>query len=107
MFGRTLLLAATVGALASCDSGYQLTIHSPCDRQLEVDFLADQSDLPTSGIDVQRTVEIVPANCDNAYGVLDGDDSAIGILLMSGPRSGDVIRSFENRVIIPRDACPT
>ena len=107
MFRRRLLLAATLGALVSCDSGYQVTVHSPCDRQLEVDFLADQSDLPGFGVDIQRIVEIVPADSDNAYGVLDGDDSAVGILLMSGPWSGEVIRSSENTVIIPRDACPT
>jgi hypothetical protein len=104
---KALLLTSALFVLVSCDPGYSMQIHNGCDAQLKMDLLTDASQLPGSGVDIRRVPDVVPAHSDISYSVLDDDGSAVGVFLMSGPRSGDVVRSIDNEVVIPHDACPS
>ena len=101
---KALLLAAALLALVSCDPGYTMQIHNGCAVSMRMHLLADP------GTDVERypNVVVVAAHDDVSYSMIEEDDkSAAGVLLISGPRSGDVVRATDNAVVIPRDACPS
>jgi hypothetical protein len=100
---RATLIVACFFALAACDPGYEYTIHNPCDTPVSVDF-RDSDQFGQSG--TGGAVTISP-HSTSSWSRADPDISPpFGVLLLDGPRAGELIKSESPDMAIPKSACP-
>lgn len=96
------MVVACFSGLTACDPGYEFTFHNPCDAPLEID-LRDGDEFDGVGID---PVTIEP-HSTMAWSQIDPHiNPPFGLLLMEGPRAGELVKSDIPEVTIPESACP-
>jgi len=97
-----LLVAGLLG-LTACDPGYEYTIHNPCDAPMTVDF-RDSGEFGRVG--TGGAVTIGPRSTSSWSRVDPDINPPFGVLLLNGPRKGELLKSAEPNVTIPESACP-
>jgi len=97
-----LIVVACLSGLTACDPGYGFTVHSPYDTPIEVDLL-DSDEFGRRGID-PTTIE---PHSTTTWTIIDPDiNPPFGLLLLVGPRAGELIKSETPDVTTPESACP-
>jgi hypothetical protein len=97
------MVVAGLSGLTACDPGYDFTIHNPCDAPMTVD-LRDSDEFGRSGTGGAVTVA---SHSTNSWSQIDPHiNPPFGVLLLDGPREGELIESDEPDVTIPESACP-
>jgi hypothetical protein len=98
-----MVVVACLSGLMACDPGYEFTIHNPCDTLVSVDF-RDSDQFGQSG--TGGAVAISP-HSTSSWSRADPDiNPPFGVLLLDGPRAGELIKSETPGVTIPESACP-
>ena len=94
-----------LSSLAACDPGYGFRTHNPCDAPIRVTFLdSDEFDQPAA--ELERFPTTLPAHSDITWSTLDANiNPPYGIVLVDGPRAGDIIKSQTPEVTVPVSAC--
>jgi len=96
-------VVACLSGLTACDPGYGFTVHSPCDAPLRIDLRGDSGE---SDRMVRNAVTIEP-HSSTTWSIIDADiKPPFGLLLLDGPRAGELIKSETPEVTIPESACP-
>jgi hypothetical protein len=86
----------------ACDPGYEFTVRNQCDTPMTVD-LRDSDEFDRSGTGGAVTIE---PHSTNSWTMIDPDIiPPFGLLLLDGPRAGDLITSEEPDIAIPKSAC--
>jgi hypothetical protein len=99
---RAFIVVACLSGLTACDPGYGFTVHNPCDAPITVD-LRDSDEFDRVGID---PVTLEP-HSTNTWTQIDPDiEPPFGVLLLDGPRAGELIKPETPDVTIPESACP-
>jgi hypothetical protein len=102
-FAPAFTVVACLSGLTACDPGYEFTIHNPCGTRMTVDF-RDSDEFGRSGTGGAVTVG---PHSTTEWSVLDPDiNPPFGLLLVNGPRAGELIKSEIPDVTIPESACP-
>jgi hypothetical protein len=101
-----LVTASLCAFLVACDPGYGFTVHSRCDTPVRVAFFdSNEFDRATPG--QVRYPTTVPPHSDTTWSHIDPDiQPPYGLLLIDGPRAGDLLQSTTPEVTIPDSACP-
>jgi len=100
---RAILIVVCLSALTACDPGYEFTIRNQCDTRITVDF-GDSDEFGQNGLGGAVTME---PHSTVSWTVVDADvNPPFGLLLVDGPRAGDLIKSETPDVTVPESACP-
>jgi hypothetical protein len=103
---RCLVTTSLCGLLVACDPGYGFTVHSPCDVRIRVAFF-DSNEFDRATRSQVRHPTTVPPHSDTTWSTIDPDiEPPYGLLLIDGPRAGDLLQSTTPEVTIPDSACP-
>lgn len=102
---KWLVAGVLLVAMTACDSGYGVKITNLCDLPLNVEIIADPEDTTGTDSSGEPAATTIAANSDTTLSTIDDDSESYGILLVTGPRDGEVIRSSDNGVVIPTSAC--
>lgn len=100
-----VLVALGLSAMTACDPGYEFRVKNPCDSAILVSFL-DSDEFDLSDAENSRFPTKLPPHSDTTWTM--GDSviiSPFGVLLVNGPRAGEIIQAPTPNVTIPRSAC--
>jgi hypothetical protein len=94
---------AFLSGLTACDPGYTFTVHNPCNAPMTVDY-GDSDEFGERGIGDAVTME---PHSTTEWTELDAHIvPPFGLLLLNGPRAGDLVKSETPDITIPKSACP-
>ena len=97
------VVLVSLSGLAACDPGYQFTVHNKCDTPVTVD-LGDSNEFNQPGTGGAVTME---PHSTTSWTMIDAHIiPPFGLLLLDGPRAGDLIKSETPDITIPESACP-
>jgi hypothetical protein len=100
------MVVACLSGLTACDPGYGFTVHSPCDAPIKVDFF-DSDEFDRATLANTRYPTKVEPHSTTTWSTIDPDiNPPFGLLLVDGPRAGELIKSDTPEVTIPASACP-
>jgi hypothetical protein len=103
---RAFIVVACLSGLTACDPGYGFTVHSPCDAPIKVDFF-DFGEFDRATPANTRYSTTVEPHSTTTWSTIDPDiNPPFGLLLVNGPREGELIKSETPDVTIPESACP-
>lgn len=102
---KWLVVGVLLVGMTACDSGYGVKITNPCDHPLDVEIIADPENGTGANSSGEHAATTIAADSDTTLSTIDDDSESYGILLLTGPRAGEVIRSSDNGVVIPSSAC--
>ena len=101
-----LALLPVLGLLVACDPGYGFTVHSQCDRPVKVEFF-DSNEFDRAKLSKVRYPTTVPPHSDTTWSTLDPDiEPPYGLLLVNGPRAGDLLKASKPEIRLPTSVCP-
>jgi hypothetical protein len=103
---RWLLAGSVCALLVGCDPGYGFTVHNRCDAAIKVQFF-DSNEFDRAIPSRVRYPTTIPPHSDTTWSTIDPDiEAPFGLLLIDGPRAGDLLKSATPEVAIPMSACP-
>lgn len=98
-----MVVVASLLGLTACDPGYEFAVHNPCDAPVTVD-LRDSDEFGRRGTGGAITMG---PHSTNSWSMIDPHITPpFGVLLLDGPREGELIKSETAEVTIPESACP-